>query len=219
MGDQDALIYEADALNAMLIRYNAGSAVIAIAAPAWSGAADETGIPDAVAVTLYRAEPAGPRYIQTIKIGRSESEDASALYGKAVTEVRRSLQKDWQTRAAVDPVQAAGSGKLLAKVGFQAMNEWIETQRALRGTPGVSDIKLISLTSHEARLEIMYEGTEDRLRLALAQSNLTLSAPANDNFLQQANPYMAPDPHGAPPPAGSGIYDLRLSRFAPGGTY
>jgi hypothetical protein len=86
------------------------------------------------------------------------------------------------------------------RIRFAGMQQWVQTQKALRAAPGVTDVKVLSLKPDGADVEFAFQGSEDRLRLALAQADITLSSPQVD-FL-----------NGQPL-----VYDLYLNQYAQGG--
>jgi hypothetical protein len=216
IADNQALTYQQEAMDAMLTRYNAGDALIAIATPMWPDtmqnvAADA--VPHEVAVMLYRTGTAGPQFITTVKVTPAADDTLATLYDRAVDTVRQALQKDWKERTVAAP---QSDNKLQARVQIASMNEWVETQKALNRAQGVENIKLVKLSPQEARIELTFRGTENRLRLALAQVGITLSQPQvsfagttdlygrNDN-----NPYANP----MAMPGSPLIYDLYLNQF------
>ena len=119
----------------------------------------------------------------------------AALMDTAVLRVQQELQQDWKQKIA------ATSSALTAfpvRVNFSSPQEWAETKRALERVSGMTDIALKSLTPHFALVDLMFQGDEARLRLALQQSEMTINAP------------VGPPAFGAPP-----VYEVYLNRLAP----
>ena len=147
------------------------------------------------------------------------------MFAEGVQRVRAIFRDQWKSQTMVAP--SVTSNKLFARVRFGNVQQWVETQNALRHVPGVSGTKLLSLTPRMAELQIDFKGTEDRLRLALSQANLTLSrtfSPYQNQNIQNnginennginwfgGNRY---GQEGYDPNAGR-IYDLYLDKFRP----
>jgi hypothetical protein len=209
--DGDALTYDPAGLQAMLARYGADDAIVMLAAPVWSDeSASSESRPDALSITLYQAGVAGPQMVDTIEVSAAQDEEPAMLFDRAVQAARKALQKDWKSRTLVNPAEA---NQLQTRVAFRNMAEWIETQKALRAVQGVTAVNLVSLKSNEAQIELHFQGGEDRLRLALAQADMTLTTPRVE-FGNISSGYPQPDAAGSPL-----VYDLFLNRYAPGKTY
>lgn len=197
MGDADALTYNTENLERMIDRYGAGEAVIMIAAPVWSADQPETQIPVEINIMVYRTGSGRPEMAQNLKITANPDDSATVLFDRAVQEAQKALQLEWKDKTLVSPGQ---DSSLQARVRFASMGEWIETQKKLRRVQGVLNIKLLSLKSNQAHIELSFRGNEDRLRLALAQADMTLTTP-QVNF-----------GGGAGSPL---VYDLYLNKFKP----
>lgn len=172
IADDEALTYQSDRLGEMLDRYNTGDAVVLIAKP---GPVDAGNVPVDLNIMIYRTDSGSPEYVQTIKVVPSPGNMADALYDKAVQQVRSVLQKGWKQKTMVDPV--IGKSSITAYVQFTTMQEWVMTRQALQTVQGISNMKVKSVTPHEAEIELQFSGDVNRLRLALAQSDLLLSSP------------------------------------------
>lgn len=167
IGDNEALTYRRDGLDSILQRYNAGEAIILIAAPEQSG----------VSVTMYRTDRRGPEFVRTLHVAPDPEMDADGLYAKAVKEVRATIQSDWKTETAINPV-ADQNNAMTIRVHFDTMQQWVETRQALRRVAGVTEMKVLSVTPREAQVVLRYAGDENRLRLAMAQVDLVLGQQA-----------------------------------------
>lgn len=176
IGDGDALTYDPAALQTMLARYAAGEAAVMIAAPVWRdpGASAAGGVPGELDIALYRTDQTPPVFVGNLKVESVPGEEAAAFYARAVTRARQALQSDWKNRVQAAPAER---NSIRARARFAAMQDWMAVQRALRAAPGVDGFKVLSLRAGEAQVQIDFTGSEDRLRLALAQADLTLSAP------------------------------------------
>ncbi len=200
IGDNDALTYDAQKLQDLLMRYDTGEAVIMLCTPLWSGTPAPDAVPDELGVMIYRTDRAGPEYAQSIKVQKQEDETADALFDRAVKESRELLQSNWKSRTAAASEE---KNNLDVRVRFTNMQEWVETQKALRNVQGVSNIKLVSLKPGQALVRMLFRGSEDRLRLALAQADMTLTTP-QVSFTGGNSPL---------------VYDLYLNRYAHSGPY
>ena len=173
ISDDQAITHSPANLRRMMARYDAGDALILIAAPVWASA-DIAGAPSAVDISLYRTSSGSPVFSGTKQVSAQTGESADQLYDRAVAQVRATLQDDWKEMVVADPAQRAS---IRARVRFGAMKEWVDMQKALKSVQGVNEITLLSLKPGLAQIELAYSGTEERLRLALAQSGIALAPP------------------------------------------
>ncbi|MCB9988496.1 MAG: DUF2066 domain-containing protein [Rhodospirillales bacterium] len=200
INDDTMLTYDAQKMAEMMERYGTGDGVIVLAAPEPEGAETPAGLN----ITIYRTELIRPVFVQNFHVNAPEDGD---VFAAAVMGVRRALQKDWKDKTLVESNLPQNS--LKARVRYSSMKEWVDTQKSLRSVQGVSDVKLQSLTPRQADIELVYRGTEDRLRLALEQADMTLTLPESA---------MPTDPYGLQygyRPAANTVYDLYLNKYAP----
>lgn len=164
IGDDEALTYNVRNLSAMLERYGASEAVIAIAR------AEGT----ALNIQLYRTDRPRPEYVHQILERALPGGGVDQLYTRGVQSVKQALRKDWKQKTVVDTRQKSVAQ---VRVKFSSLQEWSDLQRSLSRISGISDVALKALSPREAYLDLTYDGDIERLKLALAQADLVLSAP------------------------------------------
>jgi len=196
IGDAQALTYSTDNLHSMIQRYGAGEAIIVIAAPKWEGG-DGNGEPVSLEMMIYRTDLGAPAFVKTVSVTTQEKNGTETIFDAGVRAVRQTFQSDWKSKTVA---QAAESNILKARVRFASLREWADTQKSLREVNGISYMRVVRLAPKQAEIEITYNGTEDRLRLALSQANMSLSEP-------QAS-YMDASDYGAAPAM---MYDLYMN--------
>ncbi len=197
IGDNEALSYDPARLEDLLARYDAGEAVLAIATPDTALAMVGKGSAPAdgrLQVRIYRTDNRTPQLVQNIAVEPRDGETRDALMDRAVAEVQKILRQDWKSKTAASALQA---NKLQVRVPIRNFQQWSDTQRVLRQVPGVEDVVLKSLSPRQAVVDLMFQGDDQRLRLALRQADIVLQAPGDGEY-------------GA-----SGQYQLYLSRYAP----
>lgn len=180
IADDQALTYDPAALQSMLLRYDTGDALIAIATPQWPDNAQNVAagtVPATLSVMTYRTGPRGPEFITTLKIAAVAEDTPDTLYDRAADEVKKSLQSDWKAKTVVAPAAQETASSLQARVRIASMGEWVQMQSALNRVQGVENIRVIKLSPQEAQIQLSFSGSEDRLRLALQQANIVLSQP------------------------------------------
>lgn len=198
VNDDEALTYNKERLMSLLNRYGAGEAVVAVAVPDESLArssgtqAPASGV---LTVNLYRTDRTGPEYVQQIVEVARPGQSLSDLYDRAVRKVHRALQQDWKQKTLVEPRH---SSLIHVRVNFESLEEWTATHRALERVQGIDSMVLQSLSPKTARIDLIFKGSEHRLRLALEQADMTLRNPG---------------PEGWRAPA---VYELYLNRYAQG---
>lgn len=188
IGDSEALTYDDTKLARLLSRYNAGEAALLIAMPAGEG----------LSVQIYRTDRAGPEAVQGVNIDALPGETREQMFDRATRMVHEALQRNWKERTVASP---QSTGRMQVRVLFSSLEQWAETQRALERVYGINEIILQSLSPNGARVDLLYQGDERRLRLALEQADITLNEPYLDAAAFEDGP----------------VYELYLNRFRPGG--
>ena len=201
IGEDEALTYNQIGLERILKRYETGEGVVAIAVPDANLALvsrDEDPATGAMAINIYRTDRDGPEKVQQIILTATSGQNRAQFLDLAVKKVHAALQSDWKQKTMVEP--AAQKNMIQVRVAINNLEEWSRTQKALERVAGINEIMLRSLSPRAARVDLVYQGDESRLRLALEQANMTLSAPVHRS------------PAGYNPnPAVLPVYDLYLN--------
>ncbi len=215
IGDNEALTYSPDNLQTMTKRYSAGETIIMLAIPEWYNGSLSNGSapPDRLTIMVYRTDRGTPEFANKLTITAKSGENP---FETAVREARENLQQAWKSQTQVNPSQG---NSLKVRVKFLSMVEWLETQKALRRVQGVNEVKLLSLTPNEANIQILFQGSEDRLRLALQQADMTLTSPRIDfgrsRYRQDFDNGFGVSNGGRGHSASPLVYDLYLNRYKP----
>jgi hypothetical protein len=177
IGEDQALTYDVAALSDMLGRYSANEAAVAVAEPADGFA--QAGAPQDAAqgllrIHLYRTDSIRPEYVQQIEVQANPGQTRAGVFDEAVREVHAALQRDWKQKTTIATPQAS---RIKVRVPISSLQEWAQTQKTLERISGISEVVLQSLTPTAAFVDIMFQGTENRLRLALQQADMTLLLP------------------------------------------
>ncbi|MBL4804879.1 MAG: DUF2066 domain-containing protein [Alphaproteobacteria bacterium] len=211
LGEDEALTYRQRNLYSLVERYGASEAVIAIAKPEGTG----------LNIQLYRTDRARPEYVHQIMARAVANQSESALYASGVAKVKEALRQDWKKKTVVDSTQSAST--IQAHVSFASLQEWAAFQRNLNRARGVKNIQLKALSPRDAYIAIEYEGTLDRLRIALQQVDLLLEQPrvqnaASQNGLNADYSQGLLDGYYGNKDSANAVYELRSSRNARGGS-
>lgn len=158
----DALRYDPYKLQDMTARYGAGEAVILLASP----------VNNRLRVDLYHTDNLQATFTKTLMI---VPQDGQNIFDTAVQQVVGFLQQDWKTRTAVQPLAETRSFPVV--VEFTSLQEWIETKKTLERLFGSADVKVGSLKSKRAELDLIYKGDENSLQQTLRQAGITLQVP------------------------------------------
>ena len=184
-----ALASDADALAALAALYGTTEVAVAVAglsgsaavakpsAPAAPGAEtdDAPAAGRALTLSLRRIAAGGGRAVQKTLIGR-EGESERALLARGTDRVVTLLEDDWK---AANLIRYDDQRVLRAAVPIASLREWVSIQQRVAALAIVAAVEIDSLSLREGRLTLRYHGTEDQLRLALDQSDLTLSPEAD----------------------------------------
>lgn len=197
--DDEALTYDVLKLRNIVNRYGAGEAIIVIAHPKWNGP-DQTAAPQSLDVMIYRTDTGAPGFVKSLNVTTTDQTSTETLFDSAVRMTRQTFQSDWKNKASAS---LDTKSNLSIRVRFANLREWTETQKILRNLPGVSAMRVVRLAPKQAEIELTYGGSEDTLRLALAQSDIILSSPPAG--------YIPASGYGASP---AQMYDLYLNHPA-----
>lgn len=201
MGDSQALTYNNAHLQAMVSRYGAGEAIILIAKPKWQPAPAASAEPESMDIMIYRTDLGAPSFVKTVSVTATDKMGGETLYDAAVRQTRQAFQSDWKNKTSVQMGSLSEKSTLNARVRFGSLREWSETQKALRKVSAITYMRVVRLSPKQAEIELTYSGPEDRLRLALAQSDITLSNP-QAAYVETGYGYQ---------PSGPALYDLYLN--------
>jgi hypothetical protein len=166
----EALGGNADALKALIDKYQADGAVVAEldSDPAAPG--------NELRIDVFRYDGDGKALGQPVHLslpGASDKAAVDAALAEAVREVRRGLEGNWKqslVRAAEAP-----PAQLAITVPIETLAEWESIKRRLDNVPSVENTRVVMLTHGTANIELEYRGTIDQLQSDLAQQQLALT--------------------------------------------
>lgn len=175
ISDSQALSYDPQKLSALLSRYGAEEAVIAIAYP--DTQFEQLTNPEAIAqgrveIEIYRTDRHHSELVQQVYATSDGKMTSAALYDRGVKLVRSALQKDWKIKTSL-PAQPK-TGSIDVVVPIRSLSDWVAIQSELYRVSGISNIVLQSLTPTQANVTLSYKGGQDRLALTLAQAGLEI---------------------------------------------
>lgn len=220
------LTYAPDQMRALLQKYAADMALIAVAIPDRRG---NMGL----SVMTYRADMSTsgkPAYLDTLSFPAVTGEAMGMMYARSAAELNKRAAKlagpvDLPQHTAAAPAIAAAPSSAAAsapvtmpapapavleaqsaqfRAHFDDLNEWQQIRARLNAVSNVQSVRVISLKAQEARLELRYVGTESTLVQNLEAQNFETS-------LGHAASY----PPSVEPGAGGGVdsttvYDIHL---------
>ena len=161
-------------LSRLVERYEAGEAVILVArADEHLSLVDHPNQPatGALNITMYRTDHGYSQAVDQFSIPAQPDQTLSELMNVAVSKTQKKLTTSWKSRTAT---QTSEASSLDAIVPIQSLADWTDIQRNLGRTHIITKITLKSLTPKAARITLDFQGTPQRLSLALDQVNLIL---------------------------------------------
>lgn len=179
IGDNEAMTFNADDLENMVVRYGVGEAIIMVAVPEWSGSNDTGRDPDQLIVNLYRTDRGRPDFARRITVVPSDAVSEQTIFDAAVVQSRKVLQEAWKRQTVAS---AENATVLRAVVRFASQQEWLQTRKALNRVQGVDAVSVKSISPRSAVVELAFQGTTRRLQLSLAQADLDLQAPQQPDY-------------------------------------
>ena len=93
------------------------------------------------------------------------------------------LAEGWKSRAAVDYSQ---SSRLTTEVEFASPGDWSKIRAQLSGVKSITNLDVVGVTLHEARIQLSYFGKPDQLKDAMTQQNLEFTNAGGQYTLQLA---------------------------------
>jgi len=107
----------------------------------------------------------------------NSGEDGDALMQRAAREVTRGIEERWKGEQLL---QFGHEATLIVAVNFDDVVQWVSIRRRLADLAIIRRSDIVTLTRHQAVLNLVYIGDDSQLRVALAQRDLQLSPPAPD---------------------------------------
>lgn len=174
IGDDEALRFDPQKLERLVLRYEAGEAVIVIArlTPALAPDTQDTGpAQGTLTMQLYRTDSAAAALSQDLSLAASKGETVAALMDKGVENVRAALQSNWKAQTAA---RGSDTMRVTARAPFSSLGQWTDTKRALDRVAGIENLRVVTITPQGATLEFGFRGDEARLMGAMTQAGLVL---------------------------------------------
>src|SRR3546814_1236615 len=88
---------------------------------------------------------------------------------------------DWKRETLL---QFQGQQRMQVSVPLRQLGDWVEIRRRLDNIATVKQVNIDHMSIQQAVLELLYQGSPDQLRVAMAQRNLDLT------FQQQEGAWM-----------------------------
>ncbi len=173
--DEDqALSYERGKLDNMLGRYDASEATIMIAVPD-KILSDVSHYSDTakgrLRISIYRTDRSKAEHVKDIFLESNGSETVKNIYDRGVLNAYEALQKDWKRKTLSN---ASQSKTFHVRVPLANIKQWAFVQKALAGTPRLSNMSVLSMNKTEARLSFEFMGDIKRLRDSLKRSGISI---------------------------------------------
>ncbi len=164
--DRQALAGDPLALRAIAEKYQASGAVVAVATP---GKTSSGAISVRVALKFVGGGYNG------VTMDRSYQGVAGAgltqVLGQVAQEVIRELEENWKAQHLLD---FSRQERISVLVPIQGLDKWLAIRSRLNGMARIQTIEVARMTRAEAEVDLVYVGTTDQLRSALAQQGLSL---------------------------------------------
>jgi hypothetical protein len=152
------------ALKAIAQRHGANVVLVAVANEASGGAVN-------VVVNGYNTATGANPLNQTYPV--PPGTDRAAALGNVAKAIVDGYEERWKRDNVVVPGGVAAALRVVVPIA--SYGDWVELRRRLRGVALVRSFQVLELTREQARLSLDYTGDVDQLRVALAQSDLTLA--------------------------------------------
>ncbi|MDD3288984.1 MAG: DUF2066 domain-containing protein [Alphaproteobacteria bacterium] len=161
----EAIKGKPEAMQAMIEKYQAGSALVAIL----KSDPDHPTAGQPLEIEAIKYDAYG-KASEPMKIDPTAATDKSAL-SQIVRQIRDKLEGGWKQSAKVSK---GPSSHLPVNVPIDSLPAWMAIKKKLGNSPMVNKINTIVLTRGEAKIELEFNGNISDLVTALDQEGLTL---------------------------------------------
>lgn len=176
MRDDQAMSYDSYRLKALVERYSAKEAVIAVAAPdsgllqSMNSGALPTG---SLIVSLFRTDTHTPVKVYEFFVTAEaiEARSYDDVFDAAVARVQKLLGDNWKAQTMVNAGQV---NRVQLRVPVRDLQDWVQVKATLQSVSAVSGVALDSLAPNRAVVTLSYEGDVNRLQLALQKKSLSM---------------------------------------------
>ncbi len=186
LDEKQALLFTAADLTPIMNKYTASQAILAIAIP---GAEDSP--QKGMTVMVYLAPKLvgdKPEYLTSYVVqgGGPEGTNHQVLYTQAAAAIRDQAEK-WVARAPLPKSQVRETdtakaeiqktkGQVTVQIVYKNLQEWQRIKARLQATPTISRLKVGRLKTQEARVQIIYSGSEMDLLQQLQSRGIQIKA-------------------------------------------
>ena len=158
-----AIAGDPDAMQAISEKYQGAGAMVAIASISGNQASRS------VRVTL--AFVGGGLDGETVEQRYKGRGDLTAFLSRVVAEILDGMDRDWRKQNTLDFSQME---RMSVLVPIRGLAGWREVRERLDGMPRIQSISMARMSQVEIELDLVYVGSTDQLRSALAQNGLEL---------------------------------------------
>jgi hypothetical protein len=152
------------ALKAIAQRHGANVVLVAVANEAQGGALN-------IVVNGYNTATGANPLNQNYPV--PPGTDRAAALGNVAKAIVDGYEERWKRDNVVVPGGAGAALRVVVPIA--SYGDWVELRRRLRTVALVRGFQVLELTREQARLSLDYTGDVEQLRVALAQSDLTLA--------------------------------------------
>src|SRR3546814_4917010 len=100
------------------------------------------------------------------------SDLVGAILAQAVGVLAAQAEEDWKRETLL---QFQGQQRMQVSVPLRQLGDWVEIRRRLDNIATVKQVNIDHMSIQQAVLELLYQGSQDQLRVAMAQRNLDLT--------------------------------------------
>ena len=180
----DAVAGKASAIKALIDKYQADGAVVAVL----NGSLDNPAAGFVIDLQHFGGGYDDGSDIEHITLtGTPDKNAVDDLLTQGIKQTRRKIEKEWKQGPKQDTASPSTPtpiptwsdeeppSRLAVTVQIATLAEWADIQRRLAVTPGVRRIDITSLGRGAAQIELGFAGTPQDIQAALAQHNLRLT--------------------------------------------
>ncbi len=168
IGAEQALRGDRNRLRAIARRYEAGDVIVSLASLGFDLTTNQPTVH--LAVSRYGTAVQEQTIVDAMTARPGES--VEAMLKRAATEIAVQIEDNWKRE---NLLRFDRQDSLTVSVPLERLEDWLKVRERLGNIPFIRQSELIYLSRTEAKVRLRYIGDTSQLRLALAQSDLSLS--------------------------------------------
>lgn len=136
-------------------------------------------------VDMQRVSGSGDSGTTSIRLRNTNALPLDQLADLAIDQAVARMQTNWKSQTIVNPNAPAQT--IAATIRFHGLKEWLSIRSRLESLNTIKNLDIRAISRNGAEVKFAYTGTDDQLRVALAQRELNLLLGTGLNVIELAS--------------------------------